>query len=203
MTYPTFKTLEKTVLIGFLQFLHESDQAEYLDFEEIPSHCSLTISRVMLYKVLDSLLKRGWVENFVQEAVEDGDLFTLTLKGIEAAERSIASLDDVARSISTIPAADRVVELSDNQVSEAQKKLEEATEVVRSSNQLEPEKRAWLIEQFSFAKLLVGAKKVSTSAFRNLVIEPLYTAWKAVAEDSGKEALLAVVKFFKNLAGWS
>jgi hypothetical protein len=202
MTYPSFKSLERQFLAAFLEHMHETDDDGFIDASDLAQTLGIVASRAMLMRIIESLAERDLLDIF-EQTQESEARCCLSLKGIEAAERAVVALGRVAKDISTIPASDRDVSISDNQLAEAESKIEEAIEVVRSSNSLDQAKKQGLIAQLGQAKSFLAIKKFSTSMVKNLILQPLFSAWKLVAEDSGKVILGHIVNYFKHLVGWS
>ena len=189
------------MLIGLLEYYHENDEGEFLTADEIKSICNLTISGIMIFKVLDSLVARKLVE---AHGDNGGDVaFSLTIKGIESAERSAASLDVASKAISTIPASDRLVLIDNNSENAAIEAVDDAIEAIRVSNTVPEDKKGWLRSHLEAGKLLIRAKKITTTALRSILLQPLYSAWKVVGEDVGKQILMNAIRAIKALAGWN
>jgi len=196
-----FKSSKELVLIRIYEKIYSSDDQEYFFVSEIRQLCADEFSTIFTRKIIADLIHDQTLSAmFFDDDSETG--YTITAKGIAAAERYIAkqSADLVA-----VPAADRMVGLGDNRTDTANliEALENAADAVRASNTV-PEQEKWWIQTHiqSGIDLLKKGKAVTLSAVRSLFLSPLNAAWKAVAEDNLRKAIEIAVKAIRVWIGY-
>lgn len=174
-------------------------QATMYDLREISSDLAIDVADED-FEAATGILESASLLSFDSAPVEVPEPHAFAYLNPGGFERGLTL---IARYVSPVPASDRLVDLSHNQqtVSAAVERLQEASEVVRGSNALEPDRRQALRDQIEIGIELLKKPKVYLSAISALLLEPLYSAYCDLAEGAAKSALEAAVTAIRSLIG--
>lgn len=184
--YKSLSESKEFVIVEFYQYIYNSDDVEWLSLSFIKRDiCGNQISTIFLSKIISLLVE----EKCLDAMTEEGEIYyTINSKGILRAEKTVLSLSYPQNQNLGIPASDRIVTIGDNQevIDSVLADVEAAEEAIRSSNSLPEEQKSWIREHLSVGKSLLKLKKVSLSAVKSMLLTPLNSAWKYVAEEHSK-----------------
>ena len=131
----SFDEVKRTVIGALYRDLYESDENEFFSLQEIKESTNLQIGLAFLRKAVEALVGELQVkaEFFDDERLER---YTLTAKGISAAEKVLKALRAGEQRYDGVPASDRLVTLDDNQREEIVSQLTELQLEVKQSNEI-------------------------------------------------------------------
>lgn len=202
--FMNFKSAKELVLTKLYEQIYTSDENEYFFVTEIRSLTRDEFSAIFAKKVIADLVKDQHLEEFYfQDDNENG--YTITAKGISAAERIYARAENQPADLVAVPAADRLVTIAHNQpeINVLAEAIDNAAEAVRSSNTVSEDEKSWINSHLrSGAELIRRCKVVSLSAIKSLLLSPLSAALKAVSEEQLKSVLTIAVKAIRNWIGY-
>lgn len=197
------KQSELEALVLFALYEHYQAHSNKLELEEVTALLSIDVAAGRVEMALQTLRSAGYVET--TRVIFAGQRFEywLSEEGYKYAEElsDRATTDDREDPLALfdaklIPASDRLVSFKDNQDSRNQaiSAIEDAEEIVRSSNELDAEfKEQTLLSVRTGRGFLEKAETFAVGAFRFLVWDRLKAVLEAAIEEAYKVALLAVL----------
>jgi hypothetical protein len=189
--FPKLSELESQLIVGFVEFadLHGLTRVDSANLHTDPK--AFGIRPLMLKPTFEKLCEKG-----VLNLTRDNDTYYYELSSNysdEIDEYVSFILEKPEQSAQqSIPAADRFVSVSDNQIdtSQATVALNELSEAIRSSNGLvvNPDDKAQISREISFIKEIIEQPRIHVAALWDSVKHNSTLAWLA------KDAVSGVVR---------
>lgn len=112
--------------------------------------------------------------------------------------------DEVVAEVHSVPASDRLVAVTHNspEYEDLVQRTETASEAIRSSNSIDEDDRGWIRTHISAGLEFIKNKKVLAGAVSALLLEPLLSAYDAVAEEPAKQAILTAIQAVRSFFGF-
>lgn len=161
-----FATSKRQILIAFYQFIRESDGQIWLTASDIEPYCDGLFSRSFIQLTLQTLEAENLLEG---EENEQGryESFSLTAKGISAAEKAAEDLGVWDKFDDIRPLVNEVVELNNSDTAEIKATLDELSASLISGNDvgnLSEDEVASAIAEVSAIRKIMDSAKVRASA---------------------------------------
>ena len=114
------------------------------------------------------------------------------------------AVDEVVTEVPSVPASDRLVTVAHNspEYEDLVQRTETASEAIRSSNSIDEEERGWIRTHISAGLEFIKNKKILAGAVSALLLEPLLSAYDAVAEEPAKQAILTAIQAVRSFFGF-
>ncbi|AMO71553.1 hypothetical protein [Sphingorhabdus sp. M41] len=171
----SFNAAQDLVLTALYIREYESDDAFSATIDDVKEAIGGGLSKVFLLRVVDHLVEKNLLESDYDEDI-DVMKYWLKANGIQAAEVVVNEQKNEGGVIS-IPAADRIVQLNDNQFNDLHEKLSEIISTLdNGSNAIGAElgdSRVRLKSEIEAGSTLINAKSVRLSALFAVLIKPL------------------------------
>jgi len=171
----SFNAAQDLVLTALYIREYESDDAFSATIDDVKEAIGGGLSKVFLLRVVDHLVEKNLLESDYDEEI-DVMKYWLKANGIQAAEVVVNEQKNEGGVIS-IPAADRIVQLNDNQFNDLHEKLSEIISTLdNGSNAIGAElgdSRVRLKSEIEAGSTLINAKSVRLSALFAVLIKPL------------------------------
>ena len=171
----SFNAAQDLVLTALYIREYESDDAFSATIDDVKEAIGGGLSKVFLLRVVDHLVEKNLLESDYDEDI-DVMKYWLKADGIQAAEVVVNEQENEGGVIS-IPAADRIVQLNDNQFNDLHEKLSEIISTLdNGSNAIGAElgdSRIRLKSEIEAGSTLINAKSVRLSALFAVLIKPL------------------------------
>jgi hypothetical protein len=200
----TFGAARNVILMALFDLTHSEDVQEYFSAVELKERRRLEISGVIISRVSHALAEDGLVQ-VAYDPNDDGDTtkFRITDEGLFQAEILSFGSDDFPFSDSQTKNPKEIIVVSESAKSaEVDKNLENSLDQIRKSNSFDKENNDWVLTHLRAGIDLFKLRKMTAAAVKSLILTPLSTAWKAVAEEKIKALLLYTATLLRNLIGW-
>jgi len=170
-----FSTAQNLVLTAIYVREYESDDAFSATIDEIKEATGGDLSKVFLARVVEHLVEQNLLDSEYKATL--GEMtYWLKAKGIVAAEDIVNKQPDDSAIIS-IPAADRIVQLNDNQYKQLNETLAEIVLILENgSNEIGSElgdSRVRIKSEVEAGSTLIEARSVRLSALFAVLMKPL------------------------------
>ena len=186
-----FHEVRREALLALYRLIYSSDRQEFFTRDEIAEEAFVQVGAVFFGRVIADLVEDEKIQRSSWET--EGELFTLTNIGWSEAEKFTLAAFRNGESVEGVPASDRLVTPSDNQMQAIQATVQEIITEVRFSNVagdvLGNEKKR--IE----AELVAGSELVKTGTIRlGAVVTVLATPLRYLADKFSGAAIGELAK---------
>ncbi|MGC4251317.1 MAG: hypothetical protein QM605_07585 [Sphingobium sp.] len=151
----TFVEIKTEVLVGLYRHLADGDGQIWVRASDLTEFVSPGVSKGFIFKSLDSLKGEGLVDDGFDDY--DNVIYSINDKGIVNAEKVIGDQFGILVNSGDIPASDRIVSLTHNQVNSLEEPIREIVDLLGKENAIpdDPGGRERLLGQIKAGRELL------------------------------------------------